>query len=226
MPTLDPNWGAAFPHDLRPFLTHWAAAVADALAAQLPDDTSRAELAVRSRQQTEAAVAAAETRPPGGYDPPPPAVRGPARFFDRVGVSVTGGAGGPAAAAVLFVSPDDKRDSDAALGLAAAVTALLHDGAGVVVVDAVPGAPLAWATHLHSLIGIYPLVHRRPGVEMATLAVCPTFRDGAGGFDAWHSVLKPGGPLPVVPLAVRGGAVLRLDLEATYAAECGRSGSH
>ena len=47
-------------------------------------------------------------------------------------------------AAVLFVCPDNKADSDAALAFAVRAAALMSAGAGVVIVDVVPGPP-AWA---------------------------------------------------------------------------------
>jgi hypothetical protein len=80
-----------------------------------------------------------------------------------------------------------------------------------VVIDALPGPP-NWATHLHSLVGVYPLARRSRGEDVPILVAAP----GADAFAVWHYSVAPGLPLPTVPVPVRGAPGLTLDLEATY----------
>jgi hypothetical protein len=126
------------------------------------------------------------------------------------------------AAAVLFVCPDHKADSDGALAFAVRAAALMSAGAGVVVVDVVPGLP-SWATHLHSLTGVYPAARRPPGAECPLLVVHPVFREESERYTVWHHAVAPGFPLPTISVPIRGAMNMKLDLEATYMEACERS---
>lgn len=195
------------------FLAQWAAAAAAALNAQLPHGEERfvTETVSATRSQGAEAVAAPALAPVA------PTHLAPARFTDHVGVNVVDTANGRrVAAAVLFVTPDNKADSDSALAFAVRAAGLMSGGAGVVVVDPLPG-PASWATHLHSLTGVYPITRRPRGADAPVLAVQPTVQDGAEQFAVWHHNVAPGGALPAVPVAVRGAAPLTLDLELTHA---------
>lgn len=143
----------------------------------------------------------------------------PARFTDRIGVSINDSSGGQVAAVVLFVTPDNKADSDASLAFAVRAAGFMAVGAGVVIVDILPGPP-SWATHLHSLTGVYPLPRRPRGGEAPVLAVHPRVEGGAERYAVWHHAVAAGSPLPTVPVPVRGTMHLTLDLEATYTTVC------
>lgn len=192
MPLSEIDWTT---HDPLAFLESWSAAAAGAIGAQLP-----AGIAV---------VRASYPRP--RFDAPaagaPPALTVPARFTDAVGFELVGGGG--TGAAVTFVTPDNKADSDAALAFAVRVAAQLGAGTAVVVIDAVPG-PASWATHLHSLVGVYPMARRPRGSDAAVLVAAP-----ANGFAAWHFNVAPTSPLPTVAVPLRGAPAPALDLEAT-----------
>ena len=99
---------------------------------------------------------------------------------------------------------------------------MLFRSAGVVIVDALPG-PASWATHLHSLTGVYPIARRPRGTDAPILVVHPSAQGGAERFVVWHHAVAPGFPLPTVPVPVRGAMHLALDLEATYAEACRNS---
>lgn len=210
MPLLNTDW-TNDGRDPLAFLSHWAAAVADALNAQLAGGAFVAEAGSATRAQSAQAVALPSEKPETM-----PMNLAPARFTDRVGVSVVEAAGRNVAAAVLFVTPDNKADSDAALAFAVRAAQLMSSGAGVVVVDALPGAA-NWATHLHSLTGVYPITKRPRGTDSPVLAVHPMVHEGAELFGVWHHNVPTGAALPTVPVAVRGAMHLKLDLEATYA---------
>jgi hypothetical protein len=222
MPLFDENWERSA-GDAGAFLARWSTVVATALNGQLPPGERRfvAEVARRTRQQSEEEIASFHTRAQA-FETPDPTLVAPARFTDRVGVEVIDAIEGPrVAAAVLFATEDNKADSDAALAFAVRAAGLLSTGAGVAVVDALPGPP-AWATHLHSLTGVYPLARRPRGGEATVLVAQPEVHEGVGCFAAWLYSVAPGFPLPTVPVPVRGGTYLQLDLESTYSQACER----
>ncbi|MBN9117781.1 MAG: hypothetical protein J0I06_01180 [Planctomycetes bacterium] len=216
MPLSDTDWtdGA---RDPRAFLQGWAATVADALNGQLAaDGRFVAEVECHTRE------AAGAVAPPGAHPAGAPTHTAPARFTDRFGVNVVDTDGARAVAAVvLFATPDNKSDSDAALAFAVRAAGFMSAGIGVVVVDALPGPP-SWATHLHSLTGVYPIARRPRGGEAPVLVVHPAVTDGAGQFAVWHHGVVKGFPLPTVSVPVRGGPHPKLDLEATYLDACQR----
>jgi hypothetical protein len=228
MPPFDENWEKNA-GDTGAFLARWSTVVAAAINGQLPPGDRRfvAEVAFRTRQQAEEEIAsfhvrAQAARAEAAFEPPEPTLVSPARFTDRAGVEVIDSLEGPrVAAAVLLVTADNKADSDAALAFAVRAAGLLSAGAGVVVVDALPGPP-AWATHLHSLAGVYPLARRPRNGEATVLVAQPEVQEGAGSFATWLHTIAPGFPLPTVAVPVRGGTYLRLDLEATYSDACER----
>jgi hypothetical protein len=59
--------------------------------------------------------------------------------------------------------------------------------------------------------------------ETYALAYRPVRRGEANLIDAWPVVLSVGGPLPVLPLALRRFRPVRLDVEAAYEDACRRS---
>ncbi len=215
MPLLTIDW--ANNRDPLAFLESWSEVVAGALVAQLPADRFVAKTDCTARaQRTE--VVAALTAPVETA----PTLLAPARFTDHVSVQVVDTLDGGGAAVVLFVTPDNKADSDSSLAFAVRAAGFMSNGAGVVIVDALPG-PASWATHLHSLTGVYPITRRPRGTDSPILAVHPTVQNGSTWFAVWHHTVAPGLPLPTVPLAVRGAMHLKLDLEATYAEACAAS---
>ncbi len=213
MPLLNIDWTNNEREPLA-FLVSWSEVVADAVIAQLPADRFATKTDCTARTRSTEAVAAltapVETAP---------TLLAPARFTDRVSVQVVDTLDGNTAAIVLFVTPDNKADSDASLAFAVRAAGCMSSGAGVVIVDVLPG-PASWATHLHSLTGVYPITKRPRGTDSPILAVHPTVQNGSEQFAVWHHTVAPGAPLPAVPLAVRGAVHLKLNLEATYAEAC------
>jgi hypothetical protein len=215
MPLHDVEWGAGGRPDQRAFLARWAGCVADSLNPQFAGgrQSLAAEPVLATRAEAVGVVPAFDP------DAPPPFVA-PARFVDRVEVVVRPGDAGRAGAAVLFVCPDHKADSDAALAFAVRAASFLAAGAAIVIVDTVAGPP-SWATHLHSLAPVYPIARRPRGADRPVLVVQPVARDGVEGFAVWHHTISAGSTLPTVLLGIPGGTQLRLDLEATYTAAYG-----
>lgn len=218
MPLSDIDWtkDGRDPHD---FLTVWSETVAAALIASLPTDQFAVETgtATRFAVETEAATRARVTRAIASVTPAPdvPTFVAPARFTDHVSVLVSDTLAKGTGAVVLFVTPDNKSDSDASLAFAVRAAAFVTGGVVVVVVDAVPGPP-SWATHLHSLVGVYPLPRRPRNGETPVLVVHPQVSAGAEQYAVWHHSVPAGAPLPTIHVPVHGALHLKLDLEATY----------
>lgn len=222
MPILDADWAQ---DDLRrhALFRAWSRAVAAALNAQLSGAGERfvAEPVCVSRAECAEQVERIGREPGVGAGAvPEPQFVASARFTERLGANVLDARHGrQTAGAVLFVGADNKADSDAALAFAVRAAALVSTGAGVVIVDALPGPP-SWATHLHSLTGVYPIARRPRGADTPVLAVHPVVRDGAERYAVGYHSVAPGFPLPTVPLLVRGATHLSVDLEATYLEAC------
>ena len=162
MPILDADWAQddARQHAL---FRAWTRTVAAALNAQLTAASDRfvAEPVCVSRAECAEQIERLGREPgfAAGAVPEPQFVAS-ARFTERLGANVLDARHGrQTAGAVLFVGADNKADSDAALAFAVRAAALVSTGAGVVIVDALPGPP-SWATHLHSLTGVYPIARR------------------------------------------------------------------
>ncbi len=216
MPSSEIDW-TKDSRDPRAFLTVWSETVAAALIAALP--------AGRFAVETETVTHARVTKAIASIKPAPdvPTFVAPARFTDHVSVLVSDTLAEGAEAVVLFVTPDNKSDSDASLAFAVRVAAFVTGGVGVVIVDPVPGAP-SWATHLHSLVGVYPLPRRSRNGEAPVLVVHPRIEGGAEKYAVWHYAVAAGFPLPTVTVPV-GAMHLKLDLEATYTEACQRTRS-
>lgn len=59
-----------------------------------------------------------------------------------------------------------------------------------------------------------------PGLPLFASAYRPVERDGRGGIDIWREPLALGQPLPTLPLWLRGGLCLPVELEDTYTRTC------
>ena len=222
MPPSEIDW-TKDSRDPRWLLGNWCTAAAIALNMTLdPQPAGKRHFIAghECQMREEAAAAVANLNAPP--DAPAPTLLAPARLTDRFGVSVF--SGGHLSAKVLFVTPDNKSDSDAALAFAVRAAGLMSAGVGVVIVDALPG-PASWATHLHSLTGVYPIAKRPRGGEAPVLVVHPRIEGGAEKYAVWHYAVAAGFPLPTVTVPVRGAMHPKLDLEATYTEACQRTRS-
>ncbi len=194
-------------------LRQWVTAICDAINAQLHGTGGRftADVLCLTRNGTRAATGTATAAHAHTYT-------AAARFIDQLRVNIHDHlAGTPQlATTVFFVLPDHKAESDAALALAVQAASLLGLGSSVVIVDVSPGAA-SWATHLHSLAPVFPIVRRPRNGESPILAITPhSHNENAEQFAVWHQLVAPGSALPTVPVSVRGTLQLQLDLEATY----------
>jgi hypothetical protein len=60
----------------------------------------------------------------------------------------------------------------------------------------------------------------QPGSALFGAAYRPVERDGTTTLDIWNESLAVGQPLPTLPLWLRGGLCLPVELEATYTRTC------
>jgi hypothetical protein len=86
-----------------------------------------------------------------------------------------------------------------------------------VLVDVVTERP----ADLHrELLGRLGVADPGPGLALFGAAYRPVERDGAAALDVWREPIAVGQPLPTLPLWLRGGLCLPVELEATYLRTC------
>ena len=156
---------------------------------------------------------------PTGWVPPPPSASLP---LDMTGVVVEVGifsrSGGPQlAGAVELVSPANKdRPLHRAAFLSKCAT-YLQAGVGLVLVDVVTERPADLHRELLLRLG---MDDPGPGPVLSGSAFRPVERDGAKTLDIWREPIAVGQRLPTLPLWLRGGLCLPIELEATYERTC------
>jgi hypothetical protein len=107
--------------------------------------------------------------------------------------------------------------------LAAKCSSYLQVGIGLVVVDVVTDRLANLHNELMRLMGRPEALPFREAPALYAVAYRPARRSAGDQVDCWPIPLAVAQPLPVVPLALRGGPTLRLDLEIPYAEACRRS---
>jgi Protein of unknown function (DUF4058) len=184
------------------------------------DLPSREELRSDESSSSVATLAA----PPKVWSPPAAAFTFPAIFPDVFEVLVFKEVGGSTlVGAIELVSPGNKDRPEARRAFAAKCSSYLQAGVGLVIVDVVTNR----LANLHDeLIDLLELDERfkMPGSPpIYATAYRPFRRDTEEAVDAWLAPLAVGEPLPTLPLALRGGPCLPLELEAAYAELCRRA---
>jgi hypothetical protein len=118
--------------------------------------------------------------------------------------------------AIELVSPGNKDRPEARRAFAARCSTYLQAGVGLVVVDIVTNR----LANLHdALIDLLELgePYRMPGEPpIYATAYRPVRNEDAESVETWLSTLSVGGPLPTLPLFLRAGPCLPLELELTY----------
>ncbi len=153
------------------------------------------------------------------WAPPQAALVLPAVFPDEIEVQVFATSGGAMlVAAVELVSPSNKDRPETRRAFAAKCAGYLQQGVGLVVVDVVTERRANLHDELVGLLNLGGPFRFPTPADLYAAAYRPSRRDGAGDqIEVWPVPLAVGQPLPVVPLALRGGLTLPLDLEAPYA---------
>jgi hypothetical protein len=154
-----------------------------------------------------------------GWPSPPPLAGYP---FEMSGVVVEVGifsrSGGPQlAGAIELVSPANK---DRPLNREAFVSkcvSYLQAGVGLVLVDVVTERPADLHRELLVRVGV---ADPGPGPVLSGSAFRLVERDGKRQLDVWQEPIAVGQRLPTLPLWLRGGLCLPVELEATYERTC------
>jgi Protein of unknown function (DUF4058) len=151
------------------------------------------------------------------WAPSEPALVIPATFPDEIEVEVFGSLTGlQLVAAIELVSPGNKDRTETRRAFAAKCSSYLQLGIGLVVVDVVTERLANLHDELMRLMDQPERVHFPGAVPLYAVAYRPARREAGDQIDCWPHGLEVGQPLPIVPLALRGGPTLPLDLEVTY----------
>lgn len=156
---------------------------------------------------------------PAGWMPPAPAASHP---FEMAGVVVEVGifsrSGGPQlAGAVELVSPANKDGPLHREAFVSKCATYLQAGVGLVLIDVVTERSASLYRELLVQLG---LGDPGPGPELSGSAFRPVEREGVRVLDVWFETLAVGQVLPTLPLWLRGGLCLPVELEATYERTC------
>jgi hypothetical protein len=93
----------------------------------------------------------------------------------------------------------------------------LQRGIGLVAVDTVTSRQFNLHNELVQLLGWGESLRMPADVFLYAVAYRPARRQDKNEIDLWPVPLVLGGPLPLLPLALKGTRAVPLDLEATYA---------
>lgn len=232
MPLLDHFHPPLFPaRHWESFHASWAAEIMRHLNRSVLPEGYFAENQVRVGSRVESDVATLERAAKdavqgngsaGGvaveaWAPPKASLVMPAVFPDEIEVQVFRMSGGATlVAAVELVSPGNKDRPETRRAFAAKCAAYLQQGIGLVVIDVV--TELRANLHDELITVLQQSEQFRFSLEslLYTVAYRPARRQERDEIDIWSAPLAVGQPLPTMPLALRGGPTLPLDLEITY----------
>jgi hypothetical protein len=125
-------------------------------------------------------------------------------------------AGSTLVAAIEFVSPGNKDRPEKRRAFVAKCASYLQLGVGLLIVDVVTERHANLHDDLVTFLEQPPEFHFATPTALYTTAYRPARRPAGDQIDLWLQPLAVGERLPVMPLALRGGPVLPIDLEATY----------
>jgi hypothetical protein len=135
---------------------------------------------------------------------------------DVVEVLIYRNDGGPTlAGAVELISPSNKDRPESREAFVSKCAAYLHAAVGLAMVDIVTERRAN--LHRQLLARVAPENTPSPDSDLYAGAYRPVGPNGQASLEVWHEPLTIGQRLPTLPLWLRGGLWLSLDLEATYA---------
>jgi len=211
--------------------TLWAAAAVRWLNGYLPAGEFRAFANVRRDAHVKADVAEyRRLQANGAHEPhssreggvaalptaPPAVTTFPLSATDDVEVQIAESRHHMTIAGVIeFIGPANKKELDERRAFEAKCASYLHRGIGVVIVDIVTNRHANPHNELMQALG---------GPPSTLLANAPTYvagygpvsRDGRMQSDVWCYPTLLGSPIPTVPLVLRRGPMVMLELEETY----------
>lgn len=213
------------------FHAFWAAAIAEHLNRVLLPPGYFAETQVHIGSRVEVDVASFEStglgnpgqQEEGGgatepWAPPDAALVMPAIFPDEIEIQVLQTtAGATLVGAIELISPRNKDRAEARRAFAAKCASYLQDGIGLVIVDIVTERHANLHDELVRLVECGEKYRFPSASPLYAAAYHPVRRDPGGDqIDIWPVALAVGQSLPTVPLALRGGPAVPINLEMTY----------
>jgi hypothetical protein len=151
------------------------------------------------------------------WAPPKVSLVMPAIFPDEIEVQIFSMSGGATlVAAVELVSPGNRDRPEARRAFAAKCAAYLQQSIGMVLVDVVTERQANMHDELITLLQQSQQFRFPLDSSLYTVAYRPARRQEGDQIDLWPVPLAVGQPLPTMPLSLRGGPTLPLDLEVTY----------
>jgi len=190
---------------------------------------SRVEVDIATLEETPTIERTAQNGPVAtltkeAWAPPAPPLVLAATFPDEIEVQVYSTRTGPhLVAAIELVSPGNKDRPETRRAFIAKCASYLQLGIGLVVVDVVTERLANLHDELMRFMEQPGTSLFSPETALYVTAYRPVRRESADQIECWPSPLVVGQPLPIVPLALRGGPTLPLDLEVTYTEACRRS---
>jgi hypothetical protein len=202
------------------FHTTWITSIVEALNSRLPAGyfaeptvTFGVEVDVATMEEPGGAP------PASGWSPPGAALSVPlAALSDVVEALIFQQEGGATLVGALeLVSPSNKDRPAERTAFVSKCAAYLHQGIGLVVVDVV--------TSRHANLHEALLERIAPGSvaldsSLYAAAYHPVQREGQTQLDVWQEPLAIGQALPALPLWLRRGPCLQVELEPTYERAC------
>jgi hypothetical protein len=151
------------------------------------------------------------------WAPPVTKLVAPAFFPDDYEVQLFEQRGGMRLVAVVeLVSPRNKDRAESRRAFAVKCAAYLQRGIGLIVVDIVTERHFNLHNELAELLGWEESLRMSAFQYLYAVAYRPMRRQEKNEIDVWPDALTVGGPLPILPLALKGSQAMAIDLEATY----------
>jgi hypothetical protein len=214
------------------FHAFWAATIAETLNRILPQRYvavihsrlgARVEADVAEWEQTDNGIQPVSGNGDQGgvavqtYAPPRTALTMPIVFPDDLEVRILDTRDGAQLAAVIeLASPGNKDRPETRRLFAAKCAAYLARGLGLISIDIVTSHHFNLHNEFVELLAAGHSFAMPEDVFLYAAAYAPARRDEKSLVDLWLEPLALGQPLPVLPLALRGGGRVPVDLETTY----------
>jgi hypothetical protein len=153
---------------------------------------------------------------PGAWTPPAPPVSVAFTLAtDIVEVLIYSSEGGPTlAAAIELVSPANKDRAVHRDAFVSKCAAYVQQGVGLVILDVVTDRGGNLHEELLTRLRATPAVPL--SADLYAVAYQPVSHDEDGRLNIWPQALAVGQPLPTLPLYLRGGPCVPIELEAVY----------
>jgi len=149
----------------------------------------------------------------------------PAIFPDELEVQIVDTRAGATLVAVIeLISPGNLDRPDTRLAFATKCAAYLRRGIGVLIIDIVTSHHFNLHNSLLDLLGQPESVQMPDDCITYVASYHPTRRDESNLIDFWPVPLVVGSPLPTIPLVLRGGPRIAINLEEIYSSARDRDG--